>query len=129
MKRIIFIFCLYTSFSYSENLCGDISTSDQVYSCSVNKKEQADKYLNEQYSYLVSRIKVSYANDSVLKKQYLNIVKEAQRSWLVFRDSNCELYAFQIETNSPAHKAVINECVAKMSEQRGKDLKEIAGDI
>lgn len=129
MKRVIAAFLFYSAFSYGAGVCSDINNSDQVYLCAENKKSDADSYLNKQYSELLAKINAEYANDDVLKKELVNNVKISQRDWIKFRDSNCKLYSFQIESNSPAHQAIINECVARMSESRGKELAAYSNDI
>ncbi|MCC4107086.1 lysozyme inhibitor LprI family protein [Serratia ureilytica] len=129
MKRIIATFLLYSAFSHGADVCNDIKNSEQVNLCSESKKSDADTYLNKQYSGLLAKINTEYVNDDVLKKELLDNVKTSQRDWIKFRDSNCKLYSFQIESNSPAHQTAINECVARMSESRGKELAAFSNDI
>lgn len=129
MKRIIVAFLFYSAFSHGADVCTDIKNSDQVYLCAENKKSDADRYLNKQYSELLAKINAEYVNDEVLKKELVSNVKTSQRDWIKFRDSNCKLYSFQIETNSPAYQTAINECVARMSESRGKELAAFSNDI
>lgn len=129
MKRAIAAFLFYSAFSHGADVCTDVKNSDQVYLCSENKKSDADKYLNKQYSELLAKINSEYVNDDVLKKELVDNVKTSQRDWIKFRDSNCKLYSFQIESNSPAHQTAINECVARMSESRGKELAAFSNDI
>jgi uncharacterized protein YecT (DUF1311 family) len=129
MKRVIAAFLFYSAFSHGADVCTDIKNSDQVYLCTENKKNDADNYLNKQYSELLAKINSEYVNDDVLKKELINNVKTSQRAWIKFRDSNCKLYSFQIESNSPAHQTAINECVARMSDSRGKELAAFSNDI
>ncbi|PNS09930.1 hypothetical protein COO59_20150 [Mixta theicola] len=129
MKRAVAAFLFYSAFSHGADVCTDVKNSDQVYLCSENKKSDADSYLNKQYSELLAKINAEYVNDDVLKKELVDNVKKSQRDWIKFRDSNCKLYSFQIESNSPAHQTAINECVARMSESRGKELAAFSNDI
>ncbi|WP_081001573.1 DUF1311 domain-containing protein [Pseudomonas chlororaphis] len=34
-----------------------------------------------------------------------------------YRDANCELEAFEVEVGRPAHITIVNNCVARMSEE------------
>ncbi|BBV30755.1 Uncharacterized protein conserved in bacteria [Citrobacter werkmanii] len=129
MKRALAIILLYSSFSHSADVCRNITTSDQVALCSESKKNSADKYLNEQYLMLLSKVNSAYVNDESLKQEFVNNIKTSQRDWIKFRDSNCKLYSFQIDNKSSAYQTTFNECVAKMSETRGKELAELSGNI
>ncbi|RWR01705.1 hypothetical protein ED28_11815 [[Pantoea] beijingensis] len=129
MKRALAIILLYSSFSHSADVCHNITTSDQVALCSESKKDLADKFLNEQYSMLLSKVNSAYMNDESLKQEFVNNIKISQRDWIKFRDSNCKLYSFQIDNKSSAYQTTVNECVAKMSETRGKELAELSDNI
>jgi uncharacterized protein YecT (DUF1311 family) len=68
-------------------------------------------------------------NDDSLRKEFENNIKISQRDWIKFRDSNCKLYSFQIDNKGSAYQTTVNECIAKMSETRGKELGELSGSI
>lgn len=129
MKRYIVAIVFFSAFSYGEGVCSNITNSIQVGLCAENKKNEADKYLNEQYSSLMGKINAEYINDVGLKNELIANVKTSQRNWIKFRDSNCKLYSSQIDNNSPAYQTTINECVARMSESRGKELASLANDM
>jgi len=129
MKRVAVTFLFYTAFSHGANVCSDIKNSDQVYLCSESKKSEADKYLNKQYSDLLTKINSEYVNDDALRNELVTNIRASQRDWVKFRDSNCQLYSFQIDSNSPAHQTTLNECIARMSESRGKELAAFSNDI
>ena len=129
MKRVLAIILLYSSFSHSADVCRNITTSDQVALCSKNKKNSSDKYLNEQYSTLLSKVNSAYVNDEDLNQEFVRKIKASHRDWIKFRDSNCKLYSFQMDDKSSAYQTTVNECVAKMSETRGKELAELSGNI
>ncbi|MDF7681436.1 DUF1311 domain-containing protein [Enterobacteriaceae bacterium ESL0689] len=129
MKYIFLFFYFPPFFLHGEDICHDVESSDQVFLCSEKKKAIADKYLNEQYLSLLSKVNAEYANDRVLKESFLNNIKVAQRDWIKFRDSNCKLYSFQIDSKSQAYQITFNECVVKMSVSRGKELEGISNDM
>lgn len=129
MKRFIVVTMFFSTLSYGADVCSDISNSVQVGLCSESKKNEADKYLNEQYSSLMAKINAEYINDVGLRNELIANVKISQRNWIKFRDSNCKLYSFQIDSNSPAYQTTINECVARMSESRGKELAALSNDM
>lgn len=129
MRRAMAVVLFYSAFSHSVDVCSNIQNSGQVYLCYENKKNEADKYLNKTYSELLSKINSEYVNDDVLKRELITNVKISQRNWIKFRDSNCKLYAFQIDSNSSAYQTTIDNCVTRMSESRGKELAEFSNDM
>ena len=129
MRRAMAVVLFYSAFSHSADVCSNIQNSGQVYLCSENKKNEADKYLNKTYSELLSKINSEYVNDDVLKRELIINVKTSQRDWIKFQDSNCKLYAFQIDSNSSAYQTTINNCFTRMSESRGKELAEFSNDM
>jgi uncharacterized protein YecT (DUF1311 family) len=129
MKYAFILPLIFPMFLYGADVCHNITTSEQVFLCSKNKREKADKYLNEQYLLLLSKINSVYVNDDLLKQEFLNKTKMAQRAWLKFRDANCEIYSFQIDSKTQAYQTSLNECITKMSESRGRELSEISNSI
>jgi len=129
MKRLIFATLFISTFSYGAGECNDISNSAEIGLCAEYKKNEADDYMNKQYSSLMAKINAEYVNDVGLKNELIVNVKSSQRNWIKFRDANCKLYSFQIDSNSPVHQTIINECIARMSESRGKELAALSDEI
>ncbi|WP_337262100.1 MULTISPECIES: lysozyme inhibitor LprI family protein [unclassified Serratia (in: enterobacteria)] len=129
MKKYILIVLFFSPFAFCESFCDDINNSNQVYLCSKEKKNVADSKLNEQYELLISKIKSVYSSHGDLRDTYLNKVKVSQRVWIKFRDSNCEVYAFQIDKVSQAYETTINQCVVEMSDKRTEELAKIINSI
>lgn len=107
------------------NSCDNVSTSQQVFECSKEQRSAADLKLNEEYKSLQDRIRSQYRANTALMNELLTNVKNAQIAWISFRDKNCALYAFEIEPSKPAYKTTINNCFAKMSVDRGTELKSL----
>lgn len=124
MKRILAVILLYSSFSHSADVCRNIKTDQQLFLCSQSKRDSADKYLNIQYRMLLDKINNVYRYQEILKQEHVKKIKVAQRDWIKFRDSNCKLYALQIDDRTQAYQTAFNECVAKMSETRTKELAD-----
>jgi uncharacterized protein YecT (DUF1311 family) len=129
MKKYIIPLFLFSSFVLGATDCTVINDSNQIYLCSQEKKKENDMQLNLTYKQLISKIKQTYAGHDELKENYLDTIKKSQQTWLRFRDSNCEVYAFQIEQSSQAHETTTNECVADMSKKRIEELAKFIGDI
>lgn len=106
--------------------CQDIQDSLNVIVCSKNERDKADSQLNESYRFLIARIKSQYKLDQSLGDKYLSEVKNSQLAWMILRDRNCTLEAFEIERESQAYEVVVNDCVTRMSEGRSDYLKSIS---
>lgn len=63
-----------------------------------------------------------------MKKEYLSVFLEAQRSWLKYRDNQCKMFAHVADKNSNPYTVFTNNCTAKLDEERTKELKEIPYD-
>lgn len=92
-------------------------------------KKTADSQLNPSYQQLMARLEFPYLFDPKPGEEYSTKVKESQRAWIKLRDTNRAVEAFEIETGKPAYAGVINNCVAKMSQERSVYLDRIAPDI
>jgi uncharacterized protein YecT (DUF1311 family) len=106
--------------------CENIRDSLGVFECSKDKKEYADNSLHENYSLLVARIKSQFERDQPLGEKYLLVVKKSQLAWIDLRNSNCALETFEIEHGSQVYEVVVNNCVARMSEERTDYLSDIS---
>ncbi|MFC0225024.1 lysozyme inhibitor LprI family protein [Serratia aquatilis] len=129
MRKYILIFLFFSPFAFCESFCNDINNSNQVYLCSKEKRSSADSKLNAKYELLISEIKSAYSSHSDLRDAYLNKIKTSQRAWIKFRDSNCEVYAFQIDKVSQVYETTINQCVVEMSDKRTEELTIIINSI
>ncbi|MBD2781052.1 lysozyme inhibitor LprI family protein [Xenorhabdus szentirmaii] len=129
--RSAMFFLLFFSIScfaengFSEGMCSDIDNSDQVYLCSTKKLSESDMILNNEYKELISNINYEYKRDEKLRKEYIHKLKLAQRAWISFRDKNCDVKAFQIESQSQTYETLINDCKNKMTLARIEEIKEL----
>ncbi|MEE4465458.1 lysozyme inhibitor LprI family protein, partial [Azotobacter chroococcum] len=97
------------------NFCERVSSSQQIFECSIIEREKADQLLNNVYHELMKRIVRQYKTDSELKDAYTQKIKESQRLWLRLRDADCTLETFEIEAGTQAYETTFNKCVARSS--------------
>ncbi|WP_411741479.1 lysozyme inhibitor LprI family protein [Pseudomonas sp. GL-B-26] len=127
LTRVLIAFSLLpVSAAFAQDDCSEISSSSQVVPCSEAAKNSADSQLNTSYHQLMARLESQYTVDPKLGVEYSTRVKESQRAWIKLRDTNCTVEAFEIEAAKPAHVAVVNNCIAKMSRERSAYLDGIA---
>jgi len=80
--------------------------------CSSQKFQAADQKLNQVYQQLQAKI-------STKQKQRLTV---AQRTWIKFRDENCDYAKGQFDGGSLA-ASTYGYCRARMTQERIKDLE------
>ncbi|MEG4021766.1 lysozyme inhibitor LprI family protein [Microcoleus sp. S13C4] len=92
--------------------CKNPQTTVEMNVCSSQEFEAADKKLNQVYQQLQAKI-------SSRQKQRLTV---AQRTWIKFRDENCDYAKGQFEGGSLA-ASTYGYCRARVTQERIKDLE------
>jgi uncharacterized protein YecT (DUF1311 family) len=92
--------------------CKNPQTTLDMNMCSSQEFEVADKKLNQLYKQLQAKI-------SSRQKQRLTV---AQRTWIKFRDENCDYAKGQFEGGSLA-ASTYGYCRARVTQERIKDLE------
>ena len=92
--------------------CKSPQTTLEMNVCSSQEFEGADKKLNQVYKQLQAKI-------SSRQKQRLTA---AQRTWIKFRDENCDYAKGQFEGGSLA-ASTYGYCRARVTQERIKDLE------
>ena len=103
--------------------------------CAAFEYKQADSHLNQIY-----RRAMQYMTDDLVRAQKQNdqrqikyeetaitSLKEAERTWLSYRDIQCKAAAQQYEGGSMA-PMIYSQCLTKLTEHRTADLKSIYED-
>ncbi|WP_158784137.1 lysozyme inhibitor LprI family protein [Pantoea sp. BAV 3049] len=108
--------------------CSKKTSDPEVYTCAESNRAAAEKELNKEYSEAKKRIDETFSDQADVKKEYLPVFLEAQRSWLKYRDNQCKMFAHVAAKNSNPYTVFTNNCVAKLDEARTKELKEIPYD-
>ncbi|EOC9629819.1 lysozyme inhibitor LprI family protein [Enterobacter ludwigii] len=120
---MMMLLMLFSDLSYATDLeCNKVQSSDQVYLCSKQSLEASDKKLNQEYRELLKSVSVQYSSHERLKDEFIKKIKISQRSWIDFRDKNCEVLSYQIDVGTHAYETSINLCKDKMTQERSKEL-------
>lgn len=90
-------------------------TMDMI-ACITAEAQRQDDQLNQAYKALRTDLSPER------RKQLL----EAQRAWIRFRDTNCAFY--DDPDGGTLARVMANDCVMRMTAQRARELKELAGD-
>jgi len=118
----------FTTTAHAVEDCSKKTSDPEVFTCASNNRTVAEKHLNSAYADAKKRIDVAFSQDADIKKQYLAVFLDSQRSWLKYRDTQCQLVAHIADKNSNPYQVFTNNCIAKLDEERSKQLKEIPYD-
>ncbi|HDI4958930.1 TPA: DUF1311 domain-containing protein [Salmonella enterica] len=125
MKLILSLFLFFPFLLQASEECNNIQSSVQVYTCSKKSLEDSDAELNNIYKKVLLNIRKEYSLHSELKTKYINKIKSSQRAWVDFRDKNCEVFSFQIDTETQAYETSMNSCKNDMTRKRIVELNVI----
>ncbi len=115
-----FIISLSGKSSYSKTLteCQDMPDNASIGMCLDDVFKESDAQLNLKYQKLVSRLKTSSLEEN---KELLSRLVKAQRAWITFKDTTCELEGMQMYGGTGQGLQVLS-CHLEMTEKRIEDL-------
>lgn len=93
--------------------CANPQTQVEMTQCAADAYRAADKVLNQVYQQLVAKL------DEEEKAQ----LKEAQTSWLKYRDTNCDFVADQYKGGT-MRPMIYAGCLADVTKKRTSELRE-----
>lgn len=129
MKRLflsVIIFLFYTNASASEKVaCIDNNLAQETYECINDEMNVIESSLNNEYQAAKKRINDVYSGSVKERDEYLRVFTESQRSWLKYRDGDCELASIAAEKNSDASMAYRRICVADLDRERIAKIKQV----
>ena len=109
----------------AKNICPNEPTTEAVHQCTVQQKKIAEDELNKEYIVAKKRIEQMYGTAKTQADEYISKVVETQRSWLKYRDGQCELEASAAEVGSSAHDIASNICIVRFDKERTDILKQL----
>ena len=107
-------------FSFSLNAvasdyCGNVLNQEKLITCLGDEYSNVDKNLNITYT----KLRKSISNSGSEK------LKEAQKSWLIFRDKDCEFQASAAE-GGQAYQPLYISCQIEKTTTRTDELKNVS---
>ncbi len=91
-------------------------TQPEMNACAHQDYEKADKALNEAYAAVVA----IHKNDN----EAIGLLKSAQRSWIKFRDAECEFETIDSKGGS-IRPLLRSQCLTGLTEARTRQLRKI----
>lgn len=125
LQKVIFLVSFFiislsgkSSFSKTLTDCQDMPDNASIGMCLDDVFKETDIQLNLKYQKLVSKLKTSSLEEN---KELLSRLVKAQRAWITFKETTCELEGMQMYGGSGQGLQVLS-CLLDMTEKRIEDL-------
>lgn len=118
----------FSSNAYALSDCSKAENDSEVLACSSANRKEAEMNLNQEYENAKKRIADVFSQDVTERKNYMDIFTKAQRSWLKFRQYQCEMESHPAEKGTNLNLDYTNTCIVKLDVERTNALKEIPYD-
>jgi len=109
----------------ADTVCTNLHSDGELYQCTVQKKKLAEEVLNQEYAIAKKRIVKMYGAAQQQANEYISNVVETQRSWLKYRNGQCDLEASAAEKGSSVHEVASDLCIIRMDKERTSMLKQL----
>lgn len=106
--------CLLTPLAYADD-CDNATTQGDMNACAGRQYQAADKALNSVYQQITQRLKADADTQKLLVG--------AQRSWVTFRDAECEFAASGVSGGS-VYPLIHLNCLTAQTTSRTQALKQ-----
>lgn len=123
VKYLIFSFLLCTvslSYAYAADDCKDPQTQTDMNICSDLAYQKADEELNVTYK---KALKILEGSDAAQIEKF----KEIQRSWIKYRDLNCD-YAVSNYEGGTIAPLIYATCMTELTQERTKQIPQLFGE-
>ena len=105
------------------SVCGK-ETGSTFKACLARAADTADGVLNQEFSALQDAVKVSAKDMGVKPDAQLDMLKEAQRKWITFRDEACN-FEDSLAFGATAAGGYLSSCICALSYGRANDFERI----
>jgi len=108
--------------------CDDPQAQQEMNWCAAQDFHRADAALNAQWKLTAAEMKRRDADQGPLEasqRAHFDMLLEAQRAWLKYRDAQCELEGFKFRGGT-MEPLIVATCRTVLTEARTKELRELA---
>ncbi|MEM0899195.1 MAG: lysozyme inhibitor LprI family protein [Pseudomonadota bacterium] len=113
-----------TAAAAEEPNCSNPSTQPEMTACASLLYEEADAELNRVYKLAIENAKRMDADFQAGPIPLADLVRDAQRAWIPFRDRACEVEAGLAQGGTASSQFYL-ECLDKLTRRRIDDLTEV----
>ena len=104
--------------------CNNAMTQMEMTFCAEQDWQKADAELNAAYKSAMASMKQTDANLPKDLKGAVGYLRDAQRSWIPFRDNSCAAYGFLARGGS-MEPMLVYDCRANLTRKRTAELIEL----
>jgi uncharacterized protein YecT (DUF1311 family) len=108
----LFLALLLSALPARADDCDNATTQAAMTQCAADAYASADKALNQTYQGVMAKLDAAGQDK----------LKQAQRTWIKYRDSHCKAAAADVKGGS-LYPAVLNGCLAETTQARTAELK------
>ncbi len=106
-----------------DTLCPDADSTVEITQCLQEVFEQADAELNRVYAAAMASIDQADHMPARTRRAWQQLLREAQRNWVAFKEKDCDLLQLEWWQGSGASAARLG-CLISKTESRTDELKE-----
>jgi uncharacterized protein YecT (DUF1311 family) len=96
--------------------------------CLARAADTADALLNQEFSALQDAVKAAAAEMEVRPESQIDMLKDAQRKWIGFRDDTCN-FEDSLAFGATATGGYLSSCICALSYERINDFDRIRHSI
>ena len=104
--------------------CEDAVTQSDMTLCAVQEHAAEDKKLNAQWAETKKAVAEWDAALDAEQRGAVDALLKAQRAWIQYRDSQCEVEGFSVRGGS-LEPAIVELCLADLTRKRTAELKDL----
>jgi uncharacterized protein YecT (DUF1311 family) len=104
--------------------CAEALSTEQMNRCAAAEFSKADAELNATYQKALAAIPKFASDPPWDAKAWETALRESQRTWVAFRDAECDGHVAMFWTNGTGATGDILGCKTEKTEQRIKELKQ-----
>jgi uncharacterized protein YecT (DUF1311 family) len=117
IRALIAFACLVLPASAETLNCTNPQTQIDMTQCAYQEWQVADAELNAAYERIMDNLKARDATLAAGEAKGSDVLRDAQRAWLTFRDKTCEVEGFAMRGGS-AEPMVLASCKARLTWER-----------
>lgn len=104
--------------------CDDAKSTAEINACADKAFEEADTALNRVYKQALAAVPKRAIEPPYDAKSWEAALRESQRAWLAYRDSECKTHQSMFWGGGSGTSAVVLGCMTEKTKARTKELTE-----
>ena len=106
----------------------DAGSNPDYKACLARAADTADAVLNQEFSSLQDSVTAAAKDMDVKPNAQLDMLKEAQRKWIAFRDESCN-FEDSLAFGATATGGYLSSCICALSYGRANDFERIQHSV